>query len=180
MSLTRKQFLQLATYGTASLAARTVAGAAPIAEVPAGGPASAPAGATPTSGVTAAVVTFVLDARLERFPSKVIAEAKRCLIDGFGVVLGGATAQGSGIVRQYVRSSARGDQASVLGPEPLKAPVALAALANGASGHAMDWDDTQLSASPDRVYGLLTHPTVPAGGHARGGRAPRSPRPAVP
>ena len=35
------------------------------------------------------------------------------------------------------------------------------ALANGASGHAMDYDDTQLSSSPDRVFGLLTHPTVP-------------------
>src|SRR5207253_7519481 len=29
------------------------------------------------------------------------------------------------------------------------------------SGHAMDWDDTQLSSTPDRVFGLLTHPTMP-------------------
>ena len=26
----------------------------------------------------------------------------------------------------------------------------------------MDYDDTQLSTTPDRTYGLLTHPTVPA------------------
>src|SRR4029078_9390375 len=32
---------------------------------------------------------------------------------------------------------------------------------NGASGHAMDYDDTQLSTTPDRTYGLLTHPTLP-------------------
>ena len=32
---------------------------------------------------------------------------------------------------------------------------------NGTSGHAMDWDDTQLSSTPDRIYGLLTHPTMP-------------------
>lgn len=25
----------------------------------------------------------------------------------------------------------------------------------------MDWDDTQVSVNPDRVYGLLTHPTIP-------------------
>jgi len=25
----------------------------------------------------------------------------------------------------------------------------------------MDWDDTQLSVTPDRIYGLLTHPTIP-------------------
>ena len=41
------------------------------------------------------------------------------------------------------------------------APAALAALANGASGHAMDYDDTQLSTTPDRTFGLLTHPTLP-------------------
>ena len=34
-----------------------------------------------------------------------------------------------------------------------------AAFANGASIHADDFDDT-LSAAKDRVYGLLTHPTV--------------------
>ena len=44
----------------------------------------------------------------------------------------------------------------------MKVPALHAALANGASGHAMDFDDTQLSTTPDRTYGLLTHPTVPA------------------
>jgi len=34
-------------------------------------------------------------------------------------------------------------------------------LVNGVSGHADDFDDTQLSTSSDRIYGLLTHPTVP-------------------
>jgi 2-methylcitrate dehydratase PrpD len=42
-----------------------------------------------------------------------------------------------------------------------KAPTTNAALVNGTSGHADDYDDTQLSTSPDRIYGLLTHPTVP-------------------
>ena len=27
--------------------------------------------------------------------------------------------------------------------------------------HADDYDDTQLAVGPDRVYGLLTHPTAP-------------------
>jgi len=40
--------------------------------------------------------------------------------------------------------------------------AAHAALLNAASGHAMDYDDTQLSTTPDRTFGLLTHPTVPA------------------
>src|SRR2546423_1244405 len=29
------------------------------------------------------------------------------------------------------------------------------------SRHGMDYDDTQLSTTPDRTFGLLTHPTVP-------------------
>jgi 2-methylcitrate dehydratase PrpD len=45
--------------------------------------------------------------------------------------------------------------------EPFRTTASFAALANGASGHAMDWDDTQLSETADRIFGLLTHPTLP-------------------
>jgi 2-methylcitrate dehydratase PrpD len=49
----------------------------------------------------------------------------------------------------------------VLGPKPFKTSAGGAALANGTSGHALDWDDTQLATSADRIFGLLTHPTIP-------------------
>ena len=94
-------------------------------------------------------------------PTKAVDEAKRCLIDGFGVVLAGATVHGSAIVREQIKASGAQNGATVLGPEKIVATAAHAALANGASGHAMDYDDTQLSTTPDRVFGLLTHPTVP-------------------
>ncbi|HKC18641.1 MAG TPA: MmgE/PrpD family protein, partial [Candidatus Dormibacteraeota bacterium] len=51
-------------------------------------------------------------------------------------------------------------EASVLGTG-LRAPARFAAFANGDAIHADDYDDTQLASSPDRVYGLLTHPTAP-------------------
>jgi 2-methylcitrate dehydratase PrpD len=114
-------------------------------------------------GCTRAVVEFVTGARLENFAPDAVAQAKRCLIDGFAVILAGSTVEGSKIVRQYIKTmskDARG--ASVFGPERMSALAQHAALANGASGHAMDFDDTQLSTTPDRTYGLLTHPTVPA------------------
>ena len=38
------------------------------------------------------------NASFDRMPTKAVDEAKRCLIDGFGVVLAGATVHGSGIV----------------------------------------------------------------------------------
>lgn len=113
-------------------------------------------------GSTRAVVDFVTGAKLESFPPDVIAQGKRCLIDGFAVILAGSTVRGSAIVRRYIRSITDKTGASILGPERMGAPAPQAALANGASGHAMDFDDTQLSTTPDRTYGLLTHPTVPA------------------
>jgi 2-methylcitrate dehydratase PrpD len=113
-------------------------------------------------GATRAVVDFVTAARLDQFPPDVVAQGKRCLIDGFAVILAGSSVKGSAIIRQYIRSITDKPGASILGPERMTAPAPQAALANGASGHAMDFDDTQLSTTPDRTYGLLTHPTVPA------------------
>ena len=113
-------------------------------------------------GSTAALVKFIVTAGLDTFPADVVTQGKRCLVDGFGVMLAGSTTPGSGIVRQYVRAVAGAQEASILGPERLSATAAQAALANGAAGHAMDFDDTQLSTTPDRTYGLLTHPTIPA------------------
>jgi len=113
------------------------------------------------SGITAAVTSFIERTRLHIIPDQAIVEAKRCLIDGFGVVLAGSTVHGSAIVREYIKTSGGPSHATILGPEKVSATEALTALANGASGHAMDYDDTQLSSTPDRVFGLLTHPTVP-------------------
>lgn len=113
----------------------------------------------PVSGTTKAVTDFIVST--PAIPDEVVAQAKRCLIDGFGCVLAGATVRGSEIVREFVKTSGGAGEATLLGPSPMQAPAARAALANGSSGHAMDYDDTQLSDAPDRVFGLLTHPTVP-------------------
>ena len=113
-------------------------------------------------GATRAVVDFVTTTKLDQFPPEVVAQGKRCLIDGFAVILAGSSVKGSAIIRQYIRSITDKPGASILGPERMMAPAPQAALANGASGHAMDFDDTQLSTTADRTYGLLTHPTVPA------------------
>ncbi len=156
MTISRKQFLG------------TIAGAA-ISPVIRGGAAAAgqdvprrPAKLQGDAirGATAAVRTFIASTRLRDMPADVVQLGKRCLIDGFGVILAGSTVRGSEIVREYVKAARGGSEATVLGPAPLRAPAALAALANGASGHAMDYDDTQLSTTPDRTYGLLTHPTM--------------------
>jgi 2-methylcitrate dehydratase PrpD len=157
--MTRQEFLTLVAAAPVGFAA----GGFQSPEVPApNNPRSTdhrPATRFP-AGVTAAVVDFIA-APHDSVPERARAEAKRCLIDGFGVVLAGATAEGSRIVREYVTASSAAGGSTILGPSRMAAATAVAALANAASGHAMDYDDTQLSSTPDRVFGLLTHPTVP-------------------
>ena len=147
--MTRKEFLRLAAIGTPALGVHA-------------GAQSHPPVRKPATGVTKAVTAFIMSTRIDAFPQRAIVEAKRCLVDGFGVILAGATVRGSAIVREYVRAAGAAEQSTVLGPDTLTIDAAHAALANAASGHAMDYDDTQLSSTPDRVFGLLTHPTVPA------------------
>jgi 2-methylcitrate dehydratase PrpD len=107
------------------------------------------------------VVEFITGTQWSDLPSEAVTLGKRCLIDGLGVMLAGATTRGSGIVRDYIRAGGARDEATVFAPEPFRCSAAAAALANGASGHAMDFDDTQLSTTADRIFGLLTHPTLP-------------------
>ena len=110
---------------------------------------------------TGAVVDFISRTRLTDFPSEAVAIAKRCIIDGFGVMLAGSTQATSRILRGHVRATDARADATAFGPEVFKTGAASAALLNGTSGHALDWDDTQLATSADRIFGLLTHPTIP-------------------
>jgi len=116
---------------------------------------------TKHESATAAVVEFVGGTRFAGLPREAIEIAKRCVIDGLGVLLAGATQEAGRIVHEQVRGSDSRAESTVLGPVPFKTGAASAALVNGTSGHALDWDDTQLATSADRIFGLLTHPTIP-------------------
>jgi 2-methylcitrate dehydratase PrpD len=116
---------------------------------------------TEQAAVTGAVVEFIGRARFAAFPSDAIAIAKRCIIDGLGVLLAGSTQDAGKILHEHVRGTDTRSESTVLGAAPFKTGAAAAALVNGTAGHALDWDDTQLATSADRIFGLLTHPTVP-------------------
>ena len=116
---------------------------------------------TEQTTASGAVVEFISRARLAEFPSDAIAIAKRCIIDGLGVLLAGSTQDAGRILSEHVQGSDPRTDATVFGPKPFKTGAAAAALVNGTSGHALDWDDTQLATSADRIFGLLTHPTIP-------------------
>jgi len=116
---------------------------------------SGPRSATP------AVIDFIDHARFNDFPDDAIRVAKHCIIDGIGVMLAGATQAAGEIVRDLAADAGTKAEATIFGHSPIKASVSYAALANGTSGHALDWDDTQLATSAERIFGLLTHPTIP-------------------
>src|ERR1044071_3551225 len=111
-------------------------------------------------GLTQEVASFVCKTSYRDIAPEVIERARGFILDGLGVALAGSTEKGSRILHDYVRRMDGAGEATVVGTSVL-APAAKAALANGVAGHAMDYDDTQLSASKEAVYGLLTHPTTP-------------------
>jgi 2-methylcitrate dehydratase PrpD len=142
---TRRVLAQAAVAGATALSARGQAKAA--------GPES--------TGVTRRICEFIVNTRYADLPKDVLDLGKKSILDGLGLALVGSVAKSGQIVRSYLESlgMSHGD-ATVVG-SAMKCPVGFAAFANGIGIHADDYDDTQLSAAPDRVYGLLTHPTAP-------------------
>ena len=116
---------------------------------------------SPTGRATEAVVEFILSATLNAFPEEATAIGKRCIVDGLGVMLAGSTQEATHILRDYIHGGDSRIESTVFGSQQVRCSAAAAALMNGTSGHALDWDDTQLATSPDRIFGLLTHPTIP-------------------
>jgi 2-methylcitrate dehydratase PrpD len=116
---------------------------------------------TAQARVTDAVLEFIGSAQFSDLPAGAVGTGKRCIIDALGVMLAGSTQDASRILGAYVRETEGRDDATAFGPAAFRTGAASAALLNGTSGHALDWDDTQLATSADRIFGLLTHPTVP-------------------
>jgi 2-methylcitrate dehydratase PrpD len=114
-----------------------------------------------TPGLTSYVGRFVTTTTYEHIPPEVIELGKKSILDGLGLALAGSRAETGSISREYVaQMGVCNGKATIVGTAQKTSPR-LAALVNGISIHADDFDDTQLAAAKDRVYGLLMHPTVP-------------------
>lgn len=113
-----------------------------------------------SQGLTAELAAFVGRARAEDVDSEVMSLAGDGFVDGIAVMLAGQIEEATRIVHAYVQETQAGGPVTVVGSR-LKTNPAAAALINGTSAHAHDFDDTQLSATPDRIYGLMSHPTAP-------------------
>ena len=94
---------------------------------------------------------FATSLRFEDLPDEVVRAAKRHLLDGAGVAIAAAASGEVGSVVDVVHSWAGAMESSVLGFD-FRAPAPLAALANGALAHALDYDDTHVES--------VVHPTA--------------------
>jgi 2-methylcitrate dehydratase PrpD len=111
-------------------------------------------------GLTKYVAEFVVDTKYSDIPAEVVELGKKSILDALGLCLAGSKAETAPLVQSYVQSlGCTKAEATVLGTSH-RLPLRFAAFANGVAIHADDFDDTQLATEKDRVYGLLTHPTV--------------------
>src|SRR6202011_3237790 len=111
--------------------------------------------------LTTHTAEFVVNLKFADIPADSLELGKKSILDGLGLALSGSKAETWGLIQQYVKSFGfppRGGVA-VLG-SAVRLPARFAAFANGVAIHVDDYDDTQLAAGKDRVYGLLVHPTV--------------------
>jgi len=117
------------------------------------------------SPLTQYVADFIAAAHERAIPDPVIATGRKSILDGLGLAVAGTASEAGHIITEYLRDLGVADggaprAVSVLGTA-LRTPARFAAFANGIAIHAHDFDDTQLAAAPNRVYGLLMHPTAP-------------------
>ena len=111
-----------------------------------------------SSSITTEVVNFIL--RPDPTPTDVRRKAIEHVVDGIGLVLAGSRTECVRKLVELVLERGSLGSSTLLGFD-VHVHASDAALVNGTAGHADDYDDTQLSTSPDRIYGLLTHPTTP-------------------
>jgi 2-methylcitrate dehydratase PrpD len=105
-----------------------------------------------TSVETRTLLDFVRHTDAYDIPADVLHESTRCLLDHLGLAIAGAEEPAARIAREQCRLLGGEPQARVLGT-PHRLRVTDAALVNGISCHALDFDDTHVP--------TILHPTTP-------------------
>ena len=95
-----------------------------------------------TPGLTKYVSEFIVNAKYGDIPENVVALGKKTILDGFGLSLAGSASVMGPRIRQYIETlGCASGKASIIGTK-MKVHPRFAALANGISIHADDYDDT--------------------------------------
>ena len=101
---------------------------------------------------TTHLAEFILKLTPADLPDAVLAQVRRAALDTIGCMLAGASEPVAVITRAIARAEGGAPLCTVLGTSLRTAPT-WAALANGAAGHAHDFDDTN--------FALMGHPSAP-------------------
>src|SRR5690349_2981649 len=112
-------------------------------------------------GLTRYVAEFIVNTRYEKISREVVELGKKDILDGFGLALSGSVGETGPLVHKYLEQGGFQPGGATVAGTAIKVSPRFAAFANGVAIHNDDFDDTQLAAAKDRVYGLLTHPTAP-------------------
>jgi 2-methylcitrate dehydratase PrpD len=88
----------------------------------------------------------------QQLPADVITVAKQCLLDWLGVTLAGYTEPAARIIRAEMTAQGGHPQAAVVGG-PARMSAYQAAIVNGTTAHALDYDDV--------LESMLGHPSAP-------------------
>jgi 2-methylcitrate dehydratase PrpD len=113
------------------------------------------------TSVTQEAADFVATLTLQDVSPDVLALSRRCVLDGLAVTTAGTEEPVVEIIDSYIARIGGKREARSVAHRHNRVSTPHAALRNGVAGHAMDWDDTQLAEGKGRVFGLLTHPTIP-------------------
>src|SRR5215510_9485023 len=101
---------------------------------------------------TTRLAEFVVKTSLRDCTDAVLAQTRRATLDSIGVMQAGAAEPVAQSTRDVARAEGGVALCTVLGTSMRTAP-GWVALANGAAGHAHDFDDTK--------FALMGHPSVP-------------------
>ena len=96
-----------------------------------------------TKSTTQHIADFVTMLEYDSISYDLLLMVKRSILDGLAVMVAGSATKTSGLIRKYVEDAKIDGKSKILGSS-ISTSAQLAALANGISGHAMDYDDTQI------------------------------------
>ena len=103
-------------------------------------------------GATESLARFAIETKTSSVPSDVVHAARRAILDTIGVALAGSVEPVSRIIADHARDQGGATESAIWGTSK-RVGALNAALANGTSAHALDFDDTHEA--------MRGHPSVP-------------------
>jgi 2-methylcitrate dehydratase PrpD len=91
-------------------------------------------------GLTTEIAKYIVGAKFEDFTPKAVFAARHGIIDCVACALAGAKEDLTKVLVGFAQDNGAGNAATLIG-QGMKASAPMAALVNGAMGHALDYDD---------------------------------------